>query len=321
MGTEADEGDRELAELMGKLEQPAFLAGIGRPLTSGEGVSRSTSPAPPAGASPDGGGCSERRTIADAVRTVGWCSLPAVVAPDEARRLVEVIDHLGAEGLPPLFVYAFDATWDVGARIARTLSAALAMPYVVIADAWAFRVAPGPEHAGWSPHRGTYELAPDRGAPDHINVWVALTDATIDNACMHVVPLDEDAGYPGDLRSHAAAERARPLPVPAGTALFWNSNVLHSGGRSSDRAAAPRISLTFTLRRADLAGVDASHPAAIDDLGCDHRARLDLIADQIATYGQLERTLPDVVRRWARMTVNLRDLFASGHSSEPRKAL
>jgi hypothetical protein len=306
MGTEAQGGDRELGELVRKLEDPSFFERVGHALHAKADRAASSAPT--------------TQGIAEAIRTSGWSALEAVLAPSETRPLIEAIDALGEEGVPPLFVYAFEATWEVGARIARTLSAALCAPYVVLADAWAFRVAPGPDHAGWSPHRGTYELASDRSAPDSLNVWVALTDATVDNACMHLVPLDDDPGYPSDLRSHAAAERARPLPVPAGTALFWNANVLHSGGRSSARARAPRISLTFTLRRADHVRVRPETPA-FDEVGGDLRARLDVIAAQIRVYGELERTLPDVFKRWANVTLNLRDLFLYHHTSEPRKAL
>jgi ectoine hydroxylase-related dioxygenase (phytanoyl-CoA dioxygenase family) len=243
----------------------------------------------------------------------------AALAADDARRLAMVIEALVQEGVPPLFVYAFDATWALGSRLAHAIEAALGNRYVLLADAWAFRVEPGPDNAGWAPHRGSYVLSRERAAPDHLNVWVALTDATVDNACMHVVPLDEDPAYPDDLRSHAAAVHARPLPIPAGAALIWDANVLHSGGRSSARALGPRISVTFTLRRADLAVTPKATPTLASPPP-DHRPRLDLLATQIAVYGDLDRTLPDVVRRWANLTLNLRKGVPFGPSGRPRKA-
>lgn len=251
--------------------------------------------------------------VADALRQWGWISAPHAIMRVEAKVIAAAIDALAGEGLPPLFVYAYPAVWAIGARIAERISRALGARYDFIEDAWAFRVPVGPAHAGWPPHRGSYELSIDRAAPESLNVWIAISDAPIESSCMHVVPLDRDRAYPNDLRSHAAATtEGVPLPVSAGTALVWNANVLHWGGPSSDRAKEPRTSITFTLRRHD--------PARAAPKIATHADRLDVIAEQVLVYGELERTLSDGVRRWAELRVGMRNIARSRGDGGVRKA-
>jgi len=253
----------------------------------------------------------------------GWLALPRAVDARRCALLAGAIEALVERGLPPLFVYAFDEVWQIGEAACAAISRVTGAEYELLADVWAFRVAPGPEHRGWSAHRGSYALSTDRRAPDLVNVWIALTDATPDNGCMHLVELDDDPAYPGDLRAAPAPEaeaeaRARAVPAAAGTMLAWNANVLHWGGRSSAKASGPRTSVTFTLARVG-AGAAAGTPR-VDLARLDHRARLDLLADQVVLYGELERTLPDVVKRWAALGVALRKMLGVPGPTGPRKA-
>lgn len=216
----------------------------------------------------------------------GWATVPDALSRDDASSLADDVARLVAEGLPAVFVYAYEDVWAIGARLADGASAALGAPYELIADAWAFHVAPG--SAGWAAHRGSYELS-DRAKPESINVWLALTDVREEDACMHVVPLDRDPGYPHDLKS--AEKRASvALPVSRGTALAWNANVLHWGGANAGRT---RASITYTLRR----GGAALHLEQLD-----LRSRLDLIADQVLVYGDLDQAITPEIREWAALT-------------------
>lgn len=288
--------DAALAQLLTQLDDESSFVALASELTTIVQHSRSEHDAI------DGAECSRN----------GWLTVPSAVGDAERSAIAAAIDALAREGLPPLFVYAYPAVWRIGARIAEQISGALGAPYDFIEDAWAFRVPVGPEHAGWPPHRGSYELSSDRAAPESLNVWIAISDATLESSCMHVVPLDRDPGYPSDLRSHAAAAtEGIALPVDAGTALVWNANVLHWGGPSSARAKEPRTSITFTLRRRD----DARTAPKI----ATHAERLDVIAEQVLVYGELERTLSEAVRRWAEIRIKMRNLARSRGDGGTRK--
>lgn len=293
----------DLRGLLVALDDPAFLADAAPRTTATPGPRAPEEPA--------------ASTAARDLAAGGYVRIEHALDPGDATALVTSIEALRAKGLPPLFVYAFDETWRIGERFATFFTRALGAEYVLLPDAWAFWIAPAPDRAGWPPHRGSYDLASDRGAPDLLNVWVALTDATIDNSCMHVVPLEDDAAYPSDLRSHdASATKGRALPIPSATALAWNANVLHWGGPSSASARAPRVSITFTLARRGAQGDAGLGPV----VGIAHDARLDVLARQILVYATSEHDFPDLVRQWAQARVGLSMVAKQRRDPSGRKA-
>lgn len=283
-----------LADLMAKIEDRAFFARVGAPLglhLAGD-LERAPSFAPPRV------GAGEHALLA----REGFLRI-AHAAPSPSS-IARAIEALAAEGVPPLFVYVFDEVWAIGAAVAAAVAEAASARYEILDDAWAFLVPAIAGRAGWAAHRGVYEPL-DRAAPEVLNAWVALTDVTPDNACMYLVPLDADPSYPGDLASTSAPlEAARAVPAAAGEALVWNANVLHWSGRTSARAATPRVSVTFTLRRA---GSEAGGPATpVDGATLGHRERLDLVASQIATYADVAGDVDPAAIEWANMMISLR---------------
>jgi hypothetical protein len=234
----------------------------------------------------------------------GYVFLRGAESPETCARLVAGIGQLLAAGLPAVAVFAFDETWRLGERVRARVSRLAGHPYLLLNDAWAWQIEPG-HGRGWPPHRGWGELL-DRGAPEVLNVWVALSDVSAERSCMHLVPLDEDPHYPDALtRSDAAPEKVRALPVAAGTALAWNANVLHWGGACSARAPGPRVSCSFSLARGALA--DRLPVASITDVS----SRLDVIAQQVETYGEGQPDVSEEAREWARATNALRSRIAS----------
>lgn len=234
----------------------------------------------------------------------GYAVLRAVAGPVTIGALRDAIARIGASGLPFVFVCAFDELWTLGESLAARVSKVLGHPYELLADAWAWAIPPG--RHGWPPHRGGDATPLTRDAPEVLTVWVALTDAPADRACMHVIPLDDDPNYPAHLeRLDAPLSAVRALPVAAGTALVWNANILHWGGSSSPRAPGPRISCSFSLGRSDTPsrhGVPTLRaPSKLDVF-----ARLDVIASQIQTYGPGQPDVTPDILEWARATCSLR---------------
>lgn len=247
---------------------------------------------------------------------VGFVTLHAAAPPEVTNALTRAIAELSVRGLPPLFLYVFDEPWALGAALRDRIARATGHTYELLADAWAFAVAPGEPHAGWAPHRGSTRLSRAKEAPDLVDVWVALTDATLDNGCMALVPRDDDPDYPGHLDIEAPTReawrsRARLMPIEAGDALAWDANVMHWGERSTARATRARMSASFVLRRADAPRAPGD-TITIDAHRFDLRARLDLLAQMIAVYGHLDTDLTPPVRRWAQV---LQALAASARRS------
>lgn len=247
--------------------------------------------------------------------TDGYLQLPAAISSAQVHDLVVAVDALHVAGLPPVFAYVYDDFWHPTVALDAVAQAAIG-PFDVLDDVWAWHIDAGVGNAGWSPHRGrdVWERQSD-GRPGTLNVWIALTDVPASGCCMHIVPLGDDPFYPADLnRIDVDPRGAHALPVTAGTALAWDANVLHWGGRNSTPDDPTRVSLSFTLRSraaARLPGTAAVQPATLS-----FRSRLDLIAQQILTYAPREPGFPVEVVEWARTTTAL--LMAQGAADVPR---
>jgi hypothetical protein len=238
-------------------------------------------------------------------RSAGYLRIDAILDAPRLYALVRAMHSLRAHHIHPTFLYVFDETWDIADALFPWLSTLLGDDFDVLADAWAWHIDPRSDRGGWPIHRGWYEDVRDAtGTAALVNVWVALTDASERNACMHVVPLSRDPHYPGDLHDVTALEdHALALPAAAGTALVWNANVAHWGGTCDPSFDQPRISVSFTARRrggptANLRGLQFPLTFA---------QRLDLIAEQFERYAAVEQLAPDRVElRWATLVNGMR---------------
>ena len=117
------------------------------------------------------------------------------------------------------------------------------------------------------PHRdhSSAECFDDDGKPTMLSVWCPLSTVTADNGCMFVVPKEADELLhrpehplhllPFDQHARRANfDLAAAVPVgltdAPGCAVAWHGSLVHWGGRCSRHTeAAPRVSLTATLRR------------------------------------------------------------------------
>jgi hypothetical protein len=231
----------------------------------------------------------------------GWFEL-ALATPARCRVLADALDELGRAGLPLVAVYVFDEVWELGLVLRDSVSRALGATYELVADLWAFSIAPG--RAGWPAHRGTYARL-DRALPEYVNAWVAISDAGPERSCMHLVPLDEDDAYVGGSLEAVTVPPGKGLaaPLEAGGALAWNANVLHWGGPCAPEARGPRKSVTFTLCREDAAlRRDLGAVTIVDPTRIDPWRRLEMIAEQILVYGDADSCVTEEARAWARLT-------------------
>jgi hypothetical protein len=294
-----------LVRLLGSAEE---LAKLGPGLTISASI-----PATPAGPASPG--------LAAGLAAEGFGAIARAAHDAPCAALVRAAAALRAQDLPASFLYAFDEPWAIGERMRARIEAMLGRPYLLVEDVWAWHVPPG--SGGWAPHRGIADVRLDRDVPEILNVWIALSDVPADRACMHAVPLDEDPGYPDSLAElDAPLASVRALPASAGDALFWNANVLHWGGRSSERANGARVSCSFSLCRADAVerfpALRQLAPLTTLDLG----ARMGALARMIRIYGPSQPDVSDAVRAWANLTHELSTRFGGGsqRSASVRKA-
>lgn len=171
-------------------------------------------------------------------RVDGYFRLPAAVAPAGIARLNAAIDTIVGAGWPPSFLFMYDEAWLSARSPAtnRVLDAILGKGFRQIQHVWVHVVKPVPGAFGWRPHL-------DGSTQNRMTIWLALTDATIDNGCMHVIPRRVSA-TPPDLATRfttpdsqftrdeltSLLHATHALVAAPGDALGWGYDVIHWGG-------------------------------------------------------------------------------------------
>jgi phytanoyl-CoA hydroxylase len=110
----------------------------------------------------------------------------------------------------------------------------------------------GVAQVGWHQDNGVVLEEADEATI--LTVWLPLSEATIENGCLQVYP----GSHRDDLISHCPtsngmripdpllpAWQPRPLPMPAGSALFMHQKTVHS---SLDNVTPDQVRLSFDLR-------------------------------------------------------------------------
>jgi hypothetical protein len=226
------------------------------------------------------------------LRREGYFQTSPVLSPAVIGRMRLAVEKLRAERWPATFAYVYDDFWQISRTpsLLRLVSGFLGDGCRQNSRIWAFYVAPARGARGWHPHS-------DTGDESRLTVWVPLTDATLDNGCMYVIPRDR---LPDELRgnylrldtvTHAQMDRllqsTRALPSPAGAFLGWNHELIHWGSISSGHVE-PRISLAV-----EFSGLDAVTTPDESPL-CDVATlppfveRLRAIARALRTYSRYE---------------------------------
>lgn len=181
----------------------------------------------------------------------GYFQTPPLLDPPELARLNGAIDAVTRAGWPPVFAWVYDAFWTLARLpdVSALLASQIGEGHLQIPHIWTHVVPAAVGSAGWMPHF-------DGRSRGRASIWIALTDATLTNGCMHVVsrrqlseafttePLETGRIPLAD--ALRALHGVRALPAPRGSVLGWTFDVLHWGGACVGAGGARRaISLEF----------------------------------------------------------------------------
>ncbi len=201
----------------------------------------------------------------------GFITTPPVVPEHVMAPMRAAIETLAAQHIPTYFACVYDEFYQCFAGLDPLLTPLLGEGYRGVGHGLAaFHVPPRAASretatAAVPPHRDS--LGPDPCVlagerPGIVNVWIALTDVTTADSCIHAVPRYADAGYATATRDVTLAQfglqDVRALPVAAGSLIAWSTHLAHWGSCSTPEATGPRMSLALYFQRADLPAYDAS---------------------------------------------------------------
>jgi hypothetical protein len=206
------------------------------------------------------GGLSESRAIGPHRRKAilvqlandGYFEVQSLLPRRALERMRRGIDVLRQHDWPPVFAFVYDEFWQVTRvpSLVRLLATVLGPGYRQIPHVWSFFVPAALGAAGWKPHV-------DRGGRSswekRLVLWIPLSDATLDNGCIYVIPRRRIAHRIErawlETKSYTASELnailqgSRALPARTGSVLGWDFNLIHWGSACGD-GAGPRVSLS-----------------------------------------------------------------------------
>ena len=238
----------------------------------------------------------------------GYFQLPAIISPAVIGKMRSAVESVRKANWPVVFSFVYDEFWTVVRTplVARFLSDHLGPGYRQTAPIWTYRVDPQTRSSGWPPHA-------DGRQNRRLTVWIPLTEATIGNGCMYVIPqscippelperyMDWTSVSRQDLG--ILLHHVSPLPAAPGAVLGWNHGVIHWGGQAMDQSAGPRISIAVEFLGEGEKPL-ASELPVFDSKLPDLPVRLCLIGRAMLDYEKFEPAM----RRHRDLAVRLTEL-------------
>lgn len=230
-----------------------------------------------------------RTQLREHLAAEGYARVPGLVDPARCDRLAAAILELCALGWDAAFVALVDEVWPLAHHLAVAVAGMLGGALAFHGELSAFCVdpsRPGARERGVPPHRdrpgsGSFTCE-GQALPRHCTAWVSLTEATIANGCMHVVPASADS--PAAARQAPLEPRRWALETSPGTVLAWSGQALHWGG-TVDAASSrgPRVAVAISLTHRDL--------PSFGRLPGVHHGRLPTLAERLSLVTTLVRGL------------------------------
>ena len=198
--------------------------------------------------------------IADGFITLTPDELPWASSLEAMRKGVR---RLTRRGWPASMLLVYDEAWAMAHQLSSLMQHVSGCANSLDTLAWS--VTPALGQAGFAPHRDRQppnvprSFRPD-GTPRYCTCWIALSHATPDNSCMHMVPRGYDPGYDaGDdhspdaedplmrvfRSSDEAVQAVRACPLRAGGAVIFSHRTMHWGSKGASDCTKSRVSISF----------------------------------------------------------------------------
>src|SRR4051794_17931160 len=132
----------------------------------------------------------EAQAIARGVAAQGYLHTRPLLSPDALAGMASPAETAPEAGRAPKGCFLYDEFWQIAPTpSARAVGAAtLGGAYAQTPKVWCHYVEPTKRSSGWRPHSDNEVQAVPR--EDRLTLWIPLTEATVDNGCMCLVPQD-----------------------------------------------------------------------------------------------------------------------------------
>jgi hypothetical protein len=237
-------------------------------------------------------GVDEQAELEQRLDRRGYVRTGTTLSRETLARLAAAAEQLRSHNLPPAFVALYDEVWLLprSPSLRRLVGSQLGADYAQIPNVWCHYVAPVRKTSGWPPHCDGYGRD-DRGG--RFTLHVPLTEATLENGCMYLVPRDllPPGIAVGDADTRTVLQASRALPAAPGEVLGWSFDILHWGSASSGDGTEPRVSLSYEFIAADATPVPDETPLVAMEGLPPFTDRLRFLSLGVLRYAQFEPRL------------------------------
>ncbi len=192
-------------------------------------------------------------SVKESIRVEGYFRLDQILDAATMDHLAQCVINIQKSGWPTPFAIVYDEYWEIFFSLNKLFSSILGTNYKQLPNFWCWYIEPSRKGRGWGCHRDRPSVNSMRedGSLDTLTIWIPLTNATVENGCIYVLPIYNDRNFPDHLEVSTIADTRgiRALPAVKGSVLGWTESILHWGSRSSSRAGEPRISISFSFQR------------------------------------------------------------------------
>lgn len=234
--------------------------------------------------------------LKDAISRHGFFKAEGVLAQKNMAALCALAEGIRDRGWPRIFALLFPLFWETlrTPALLRLLKGIFGPGVVQLPGMWIHHVPSLAGSRGWEPHVDVNQPSHTckNGGPDRLSIWIALTNATLDNGCMFAV---SKKSAPESIRFHgqqsfSAAQviellhAATPLPVGAGGVLGWAYDTLHWGGIANGEGNMPRLALSLEFMNGDAERKKGERPLLAPGEIPDFSQRLFLVGRNLRAY-------------------------------------
>lgn len=236
---------------------------------------------------------SDLTRIADGVLDQGYIYEPPLISADIIAPLHDGIIALEAAGYPPVFIYLYDEAWQIFAKLSPLIRQFLGDSFRLLPNFWAWNLPLKEGASGWPAHvdcqaETRFKIGVGEEILMSLSLWIPLTDATVDNGCMHVLPRPQEERYDPPITDPENIKNgdARALPAKTGSVLGWPQDLWHWGGSVTGKATHQRMSLSLEFQNPAFDPLaepllDIANPPPFAE-------RLGLIREQFSKYAHME---------------------------------
>ena len=226
----------------------------------------------------------------------GYFNLQNILDVSSISRLRSGVERLHADGLAPAYIYVYDEAWHIFASLHKILTRFLGEAPALLPNFWAWFIEPKEGSRGWPPHQDceaetSFRLLDDEYIFMSLSFWIPLSEATLNNGCMFVLPRREAQILQNyDMNEIQETpilnDKIRALPAKPGDVMGWAQDIYHWSGVVDKYAATPRISLSLEFQNSGFEPL--GEPLLSADRIVSFEERVRLIDLQFNKYRHME---------------------------------